>query len=185
MSVSVMAAMGIHRLRNDADVADARRLDGVHHGGEGAKRYIFVGAQINGLMLRIANLLLEERSDLVDVDRVVAQKNSLRFIDANYQPLFGNLFDRARVGNVDFDSRLQHGRGDHENDEQHEDDIDQRSDVDVGKRALRASVRGGEGHQRLASVGCGTCWRSTRLSISRVKSSLREAISRIEPMIRL
>src|SRR5712691_4977216 len=55
--VSVMAAVGIHRLRNYAHVADARLFDGVHHGGEGAKRDIFIGAQIDRLVLRIANLL--------------------------------------------------------------------------------------------------------------------------------
>jgi hypothetical protein len=39
-----MAAMSIHRLRNYAHVADARLLDGIHHGGDGAKGDIFVGA---------------------------------------------------------------------------------------------------------------------------------------------
>ena len=71
-----MAGMGIHRLRNDADVADARLLDGVHHGGEGAKGDIFVGAQEDRLVLRVANPLLQARSDLVDVDGIVAEKDS-------------------------------------------------------------------------------------------------------------
>src|SRR5271157_3809838 len=187
-----MAAMGIHRLRNDAHVADARLLDGVHHGGEGAKWNIFVGAQEDRLVLRVANFLLQARSNLVDVDGIVAQKNSLRLVDADHEALFGDLFDGAGVGHVDFDSGLQHRRGHHENDEQYEDDIDQGRDIDVGERGLGASVGGGEGHQRRASVTWGGgwrsaagVWRSTRLSISRVKSSLREAISRMEPMMRL
>ncbi len=136
-------------------------------------------------MLRIANFLLQARSDLVDVDGIVAEKNFLRFVDADHEALFGDLFDGAGVGHVDFDSGLQYGRGHHENDEQHEDDIHQRCDVDVGEGRLGASVGRGEGHQRRASVTGNSCWRSTRLSISRVKSSLRDAISRMEPMMRL
>src|SRR6266852_1040359 len=146
VSVSVMAAMGIHGLRNYAHVADAGLFDGVHHGGESAKRDIFIGAQINRLMLRIANLLPQARSNLVDVDGIVAEKNFLRLVDADHEAFFGDLFDGARVGDVDFDSGLQYRRGHHENNEQHEDDIHQRRDVDVSKRGLGASVGGGEGH---------------------------------------
>src|SRR4029077_10534416 len=98
LSVSVTAAMGIHRLRNDTHIADARLFDGVHHGGERAKRDIFIGAQIDRLVLRIANLLLQARSDLVDVDGIVAKKNFLRFINADHEALFGDLFDGASVG---------------------------------------------------------------------------------------
>src|ERR1700724_1044512 len=185
ISVSVTAAVGIHRLRNYAHVAEARLLDGVHHGGESAKRDIFIGAQIDRLVLRVANLLFQARSNLVDVDGIVAEKNFLRFVDADDKTLFGNFFDGAGVRDVDFDSGLQYRSGHHENDEQHEDDIHQRRDVDVRKRGLGASVAGGEGHQRRTSATGVACWRSTRLSISRVKSSLREAISRMEPMMRV
>src|ERR1017187_9863170 len=160
MSILAMAAVGIHRLRNDADVADACLLNGVHHGGEGAKRNIFVGAQEDRLVLRVANPLLQARSDLVDVDRIVAEKNSLRFVDADYQSLFGDLFDGAGVGHVDFDSGLQYRRGHHENNEQYQHDIHQGCDVDVGERGLGASVSGGEGHERLASAAGFACWRS-------------------------
>jgi hypothetical protein len=153
--MSVLAAVTVHRLRNDAHVADACLLDGVHYGGEGAKRDIFVGAQKNRLVLRVANLLLQARSDLVDVDGIVAEKNSLRFVDADHEALFGDFFHCAGVGHVDFDPGLQHRRGHHENDEQHEHDIHQRRDV--GERALGASVGGGEGHQRRTSVACRAC----------------------------
>src|SRR5713101_4324695 len=100
ISISVMATMSVHRLRNDAHVADARLFDGIHHGGEGAKRDIFIGAQINRLVLRIANLLPQARSDLVDVDGIVAEKNFLRFVDADHEALFGDLFDGTGVRNV-------------------------------------------------------------------------------------
>src|SRR5208282_6257929 len=103
-----MAAMSIHRLRNDAYVADARLLVRVHYGGEGAKRNIFVGAQEDRLVLRITNLALQGRSDLVNVDGIVAQENSLRFVDADDEALFGNSFDGAGVGHVNFDAGLQY-----------------------------------------------------------------------------
>src|SRR5229473_8232847 len=163
ISKSVTAAVGIHRLRNYAHIADARLFYGVHHSGEGAKRNIFIGAQIDRLVLRIANLLPQARSNLVDVDGIVAEKNFLRFVDADHEAFFGDLFDGARVGDVDFDSGLQYRRGDHENNKQHEDDIHQRRDVDVGKGGLGASVGGGEGHQRRTSATGIACWRSTRL----------------------
>src|ERR1039458_42337 len=148
ISKSVMAAMAVHWLRNDTYVADARLLDGVHHGGEGAKRNIFIGAQKDRLVLRVPNFLLQARSDLVDVDGIVAEKNFLRFVDADHQALFGDLFDRTGVGDVDFDAGLQDRRRHHENDEQNEDDIHQGRDVDVGQSRLRASVSGGEGDRK-------------------------------------
>ena len=49
---------------------------------------IFIGAQVNRLMLRIAYSFLQRGSDLVDVDRVVTKINLLRFVDADDQPLF-------------------------------------------------------------------------------------------------
>src|ERR1700692_460415 len=128
----VMAAMTIHWLRNDAHVGDARLLDGVHYGREGAKGNILIGAQINCLVLRIANLLLNDSSDLVDIDGVVTQKNFLRFVDANYETFFGNLLDRAGVRDVHFDTGLQDRSGDHENDKKHQDNVNQRSDIDIG-----------------------------------------------------
>jgi len=70
----VTIAVGIHRLRHNAHVSDAGLLDGIHDGGKCAKRYVFVGAQINRLMPRIANLLLQARSDLVDVDGSLPRK---------------------------------------------------------------------------------------------------------------
>ena len=48
--------------------------------------------------------------------------------------LFGDLVDGAGLRNGDFDAGLQHGRGDHEDEQKHEHDVDQRRDVDVGER---------------------------------------------------
>src|SRR5437016_3880558 len=180
--MSVLAAIGIDGLSHDAHVADAGLFDGVHDSRKGAKGNVLIGTQVNGLMLRIANSLLERASNQIDVDRIVAEKNLLGLIDADYQPLFGDLFHRTSSWNVDFNPRLQYRRCDHENDEQDQHYIHQRRDVDIRQRGLCASLGIGEGHQRRASAGWGD-WRSTRFNISKAKSSLRAASSRIEPLI--
>src|SRR5216684_6092608 len=184
--ISVLA-MGLKRPGHDADIGNPRRFHRVHHCGEGAEGHIFIRPQENRLMLWIAHLLPQFTSNFVDVDRIVSQKHSLLFVNADHQPLFGDLFHGSCFGNADFDSGLQHRRGDHENDQQHQHHIYQRSDVDVGKRELRASVGSRESHYRRTSSGArGTgAWRSTALSISSEKSSQRAAKSRIEPPIRL
>jgi hypothetical protein len=40
------------------------------------------------------------------------------------------------VREVDLESLLEHRRGDHEDDQQHQCDVDERRDVDLGERAL-------------------------------------------------
>src|SRR5215467_4173769 len=177
--------MGIDGLGDNADVGDTGLLDRVHHGGKSAKRNVFVGADENRLVARIADALLQSGSDLVDVDWVVAEIDLLRFVDADDQALFSNFLHRARVGHVDFDARLKDRSRDHEDNEEYQNNVNQRRDVNVRQSRLRASVGGGKRHQRATSAACGACWRSTRLSISSVKSSLRAANSRIELLIRL
>ena len=65
------------------------------------------------------------------------------------------------LGTFDFDAGLQHRRGHHKNNQQHQHHVHQRRDVDVGERNLCPSVRSGECHyrrtsrlQRAADAGC-------------------------------
>src|SRR5215475_720339 len=180
-------AMGLERLRHDADVGDTRLLDRIHHGSECPEGDVFVGAEINRLMQRVANFLLQHRSNGIDVDGVVAQEDPLLLVDADDDALFGDLLDGSRLRHVDFNARLQHRRSDHENDQQNQDDVDERGYVDVGESDLRPAIRCGEGHYRRTSSAMrdATGWRSTALSISSEKSSARAAKSRIDPPIRL
>ena len=60
----------------------------------------------------------------------------LAAVDGDDGALFGELRDGARVGYGDVDAGLQHGRGEHEDEEEHEDDVDQRRDVDLRQGAL-------------------------------------------------
>src|ERR1700730_4070277 len=88
--ISALAAMRVQRLRDDTHVGDARRFHGVHDGGESAEGDIFVGADEDGLVLRVADFLFKFGPDLVDVDCVVTQKNPLLLVDADYQTFFGD-----------------------------------------------------------------------------------------------
>src|SRR5579864_1560687 len=180
-------AMGLERLRNDTDVRNSGTLHRVHDGCKGPERNVFVRAQKNGLMLWVAHFLPQLSANLIDVYRIVAQKDALLFVDADHQPFFGDFFDSPRFRNGDFNSGLKHRSRDHKNNQQHQHYVHQRSDVDVRKRDLRAPICCRECHYLRTSsgireaVGC----RSTAFSISSEKSSLRAAKSRMEPPIRL
>src|SRR5947209_3734213 len=75
--MSAPAAMLIQRLGYDAHVGNARLLHRIHHRGESAKRHVFIRTNKDGLMLRVANFLANLSRNFVDVDGVVAQKNTL------------------------------------------------------------------------------------------------------------
>src|SRR6185437_833298 len=78
-------AIGFQRLGHDADVRDPGLFDRIHYGGEGAEGNILVGAQEDRLVLRIANLLPQLCSNLVDIDRIVSQEHALLLINADDQ----------------------------------------------------------------------------------------------------
>src|SRR5207237_1121906 len=138
-------------------------------------------------MLRVTNLLLQLLPDLINVDGIVAQKHFLFFVDADHQPLFGDLFNGAGLWHRDLDARLQHRRRHHKDDQEDEDHVHERSYVDIGESDLGAAIRSGERHYRRTSSGIRKAvgWRSTALAISSEKSSQRAAKSRIDPPIKL
>src|SRR6185369_2290423 len=140
VKMSVLAAIRTQRLCNDADVGDAARLHRVHHGREGAEGNIFVSAHEDVLVLWISNLLVQLVCDFINVDWIVAEEDALFFIDGNHQSLFGDLLHSLGLRNGDFYARLQHRRSDHEDDEQHQHDVHERSDIDVRQRGLRPAL---------------------------------------------
>src|ERR1700730_19041065 len=80
--ISALAAMRVQRLSHDTHVGDARLFDCVHDGSEGAEGHIFVGANEDGLVLRVADFLLEPGTDFIDVDGIVAQKDAFLLVVA-------------------------------------------------------------------------------------------------------
>ena len=124
------------------------RFDRVHDGGEGAEGHIFIGADEDGLALRVADFLSDPGGDFVDVDRVIAEKHPLLFVDADHQAFFGDLFDGPGLGDIELYAGLQHRGSDHKDDQQHQYNVHQRRDVDVGEGSLSSSVRSRKGHYR-------------------------------------
>src|ERR1700678_2954357 len=110
-NISAFRAIFFQRLSNDAHVGDARLLNRVHDGGEGAEGNILIGADENKLIAGIANLLAKFGGDLIDVDGVIAHKDALIFIDGDDGALFRDFFYGAGFRNVHFDARLEKGRG--------------------------------------------------------------------------
>src|SRR5512132_3285880 len=96
--ISAFSAMLVQWLRYDAHVTDAGLLHRIHHRSEGAERHVFVGAQENGLSLRITHLLPQLIADLVDVDRIIAQEDPLLPVDADDHAIFRDLLHGFRLG---------------------------------------------------------------------------------------
>src|ERR1035438_8080636 len=92
--MSMSAAILLQRLGHDAHVGNAGLFHGIHHGCESAKRYIFVGAHEDRLALRIADLLMQLIADLVNVDGLVIEKDTLLAINGDHQAFLGDLLDR-------------------------------------------------------------------------------------------
>jgi len=121
---------------DDADVGEAGYAKGIDDGGEAAERNGFVAAEEDGV-LGMLELFANFVGELVDVDGIVAEVDALGFINGDDETLLGDFLDGVRFGKIDFDAGLQDGRGNHEDDEENEDDIDERHHVDVGERGLR------------------------------------------------
>ena len=136
--------LALERLGDDADVADAGSFDGIHYGGEGAEGDCFVGADVD-YFLFVRGILGEDGGEVVDVDGFVLEEDVLVFVDGDDEVDFAELRDEAGVGNGDLDAALQNRGGEHEDEEQNQDHVDQRRDVDVGHGGGGFTV-GTEGH---------------------------------------
>ena len=94
----------------------------------------------------LARILGEERGEVVDVDGLVLEEDVLVLVDGDDEVRCSvSCVDRAGVRDGDLNAGLQHRRGEHEDEQQHQHHVDQRRDVDVGQRGLGSAV-GGEGH---------------------------------------
>jgi hypothetical protein len=87
--------------------------------------------------LRLLKLSCYLSTKLVNVNRTVAEIDALVLVDGDDEALLVDFLDSGGFGDVDFDARLEDRSGDHENDEQDENNVDERDHVDLGERALR------------------------------------------------
>jgi hypothetical protein len=118
-----------------ADVGDARHAERVDDGAEGAEGYGFVGAEEDDIFLRLG-LFFDFVGELVNVDGVVAEIDELVFVHGDDEALLSDFFYGVSFGDVDFDAGLENWGGDHEDDKEDEDDIDERNHVDFGEGGL-------------------------------------------------
>jgi hypothetical protein len=131
-------------LRDDADVGDSRLAKRIDHAGESAKGNGFIAAQEDGVP-RMLELLADFACKIVDVDGIVAEINFLGFVDRDDQTLLGDFFYGVGFGDVDFNSGLQDGSGDHEDDQKDKDHINERNHVDFREGGLRGFGELGHG----------------------------------------
>jgi hypothetical protein len=124
-------------LGDDADVGDAGLAKGIDDGAEGTEGNGFVGAEKDDVAVGIFGLFFDFGSEVVNVDRIVTEIDALIFVDGDDEFLLGDFLDGVRFGDINLDTGLQDGRGDHEDDEEDEDHVDERDHVDFGKGGLR------------------------------------------------
>ena len=103
-------------LGNDTDITDAGLAQSVYDAGEDAEGDFFVAAEEDGV-LRLFQLRVDFGAKLMNVDGIVAEIDSLGFVDRDDETLLGDFLDAMRFGDVELDAGLQDGRGDHEDDE--------------------------------------------------------------------
>src|SRR4051812_16889643 len=97
-------------------------------------------------MSGILNLGTKRVRNRIHVNGIAAEKNFLFTVDSDHQPRLGNLINGLRVRHSHVNARLNNRRGQHKDNEQHQHHIDKRSDVDVGKRGLCATLGIGKCH---------------------------------------
>src|SRR6267143_5881549 len=79
-------------LGDDTNITDAGLPQSVHYAGEDAEGHFFIAAEEHGVLL-LFQLRADFGTELVNVDGLVAEIDSLRLVDRNDQALFGDFFD--------------------------------------------------------------------------------------------
>jgi hypothetical protein len=122
-------------LSDDRDVGDPGLAKGIDDSAEGAEGNGFVGAEVDDVALALG-LSLNFVGELMDVDGFVAEIDELVLVHGDDEALLGDFLDGVSFGDVDFNAGLQNGSGDHEDDKENENDVDERHHVDVGEAGL-------------------------------------------------
>src|SRR3569623_1268783 len=125
--------VSLQRVGDHPQLVDARLLHGGHDLHHVAVQQILVGEQVQ-LYVRVQlGVVLQHLLDVVPGDLQLAQEDALVLGDGQDQ-LTLVVGDGLGFGlwQVHVDAVLLHRRGDHEDDQQHLHDVDQRGDVDLG-----------------------------------------------------
>jgi len=85
-------------------------------------------------VIAFANFLGEQ----VDVHRLVVQIRRPFFRDLNHRKILDVLLDGLHLGNFHLQAELHDVGGEHEDNQQHEHNVHQRNDVDLGQRRIAA-----------------------------------------------
>jgi hypothetical protein len=120
---------------DDADVGEAGYTKGIDDRGKDAEGNGFVAAEKDRIV-GMLELLADLGGELVDIDGIVAEVDELALINRDDDMLLNVFLHGMSFGEIDFNAGLQDGRGDHEDDEENQDDIDEGHHVDVGERRL-------------------------------------------------
>src|SRR5439155_7598414 len=120
------------RLRDNADVLDSSQLQMIQHRRKRLERHRLVGAQVNALACWIEKLLPYFIPQLIDVvDGIILQIEFLLLIDRHNQFFFCNFAHDLSLGHVHLDTGLDNRSRYHEDDQQYQNDIDERDDIDL------------------------------------------------------
>src|ERR1700683_122285 len=111
-------------------ILDAGLAQRVHYRSPTAEGNRFIAAHVNRLMLQVVRLRNYLLAEIVNVDRFVVQIDALRFVDGDDHANFRQFLYGFGFRDVHFDARLQNRRGDHENNQQHQYDVDKRHHID-------------------------------------------------------
>lgn len=126
-------------LGDDADIGNAGLAEGVDNGAESAEGNGLIGAEVDDVVLTLS-LLADFVGELVNIDGLIAEIDELVLVHGDDETLFGDFFDGVGFGDVNLDAGLENRGGDHENDEENEDDVDERHHVDFGEGGLGGFV---------------------------------------------
>src|SRR5665213_182072 len=122
-----ISALVVFEIRHDidAELAVAENTHDLHpdiHARETVRLDVDIG---------LAVVAVVNRSDkVIQINAFFAEKKIARFCDGYNGQVFGSCSDRLSLRDIDFYARIHGMRGDHENDEQHQRDIDKRGNVD-------------------------------------------------------
>ncbi len=119
-----------------AYVGEAGDAKGIDDRGKDAKWNGFVAAEEDRIIWML-ELLADLGGELMDIDRIIAEVDELALVNCDDNVLLNVFFHCVSLREIDFYAGLQDGCGNHEDDEENEDDINERYHVDVGETRLR------------------------------------------------